>query len=381
MKKKIVLLFICTFVLTNAFQDSTRKKENLLDMFKVSELKDASQTMDAVAGDIDNDGDLDIVTANMYAKEGSGFTKILFNDGKGNFTHSKQKLLQKTHGVALGDFDGDNDLDLVITCNSSYQQATRILINNGSGFFEDSGQKLGTQSGLFIQVSDIDCDGDLDLYCDYYNSDNLILLNDGNAKFSLYDKEFTAKDYTSKLVDLNNDNKPDWLIKIPQKGFFIEMNKGEMKFEKTFEINDDETKWGGMTVCDINNDGFKDIINKNSMNNAVLWINDKNGKLVKNQKFGAKSRGAKITTGDLNGDGFEDVFISNNFMPNELYINNKKGNLEKKGIMTGKNELSMRPIISDFNNDKINDIFVSRAIKMENQKRVFLPNLILINRK
>src|SRR5262249_7763938 len=78
-------------------------------------LRDAGQRFDnaptraVVAGDLDGDGDLDLVIGNAGQP-----TTIWFNDGAGNFTNSGQALgSDSTQALALGDVDGDGDLDLI----------------------------------------------------------------------------------------------------------------------------------------------------------------------------------------------------------------------------------------------------------------------------
>ena len=63
--------------------------------------------------------------------------------------------------VALGDVDGDGDLDAFVA-NSN--QANRVWLNDGSGTFTDSGQSLGDSSSWAVALGDLDGDGDLDAF-------------------------------------------------------------------------------------------------------------------------------------------------------------------------------------------------------------------------
>jgi len=63
-------------------------------------------------GDLDADGDLDLVEVNR----GQG-DRVWWNDGSGTFSDSGQQIggaATETEGVAIGDVDGDGDLDLVM---------------------------------------------------------------------------------------------------------------------------------------------------------------------------------------------------------------------------------------------------------------------------
>src|SRR5882672_2935318 len=85
------------------------------------------------------------------------------------FVDSGQRLIGTTNGleVALGDLDGDGDLDAVVA-----NRPTQIWINQGGaqagtpGTFLESDQRLDT-AGLFgrsVEVADLDQDGDLDIF-------------------------------------------------------------------------------------------------------------------------------------------------------------------------------------------------------------------------
>jgi hypothetical protein len=174
-------------------------------------------------GDLDGDGDLDLVVTCLERFEQGAYkyavgkmtyvvynrpfssTRVLMNDGSGAFSLSagsipdpkKKKgtdLLQGS-SVTLGDVDGDNDLDLIVTSEKSigesyYSQrtysnivyrsfksqynhnrpATRVLLNDGSGVFTDAtsssipGVKDGDMfAGTCVRLGDVDGDSDLDL--------------------------------------------------------------------------------------------------------------------------------------------------------------------------------------------------------------------------
>ena len=85
--------------------------------------------------------------------------------GTGDFTDSGQSLgSDSSFAVSLGDLDGDGDLDALIA-NDASSQPKRLWINDGAGNFTDSGQSLGDHSiSRDVALGDLDGDGDLDAF-------------------------------------------------------------------------------------------------------------------------------------------------------------------------------------------------------------------------
>ncbi len=115
----------------------------------------------AVAGDVDGDGDPDVVVAGP-----SPVIELWLNDGVGNLARAAQQFGTTTdagiRGLALTDFDGDGDLDLY----SANQAQDQLFRNDGQGGFTDvTATNLPSDVALSsdVLVLDIDGDGNLDL--------------------------------------------------------------------------------------------------------------------------------------------------------------------------------------------------------------------------
>ena len=148
---------------------------------------------DIAAGDLDGDGDLDLFEGNTGAQN-----RVLINTGFGFFTDETAArlpaLVDSTRKVALGDVDGDGDLDAVVG-NSRVQQ-NRLYLNDGNGVFSDASANLGTdlETTTDVKLEDVDADGDLDLLVinvgdfvfghGFLGEPNRLLLGDGNGLFT-----------------------------------------------------------------------------------------------------------------------------------------------------------------------------------------------------
>ena len=124
-----------------------------------------SDSADVAVGDVDGDGDLDAVVAT------DGGNRVWLNQGgaqagtAGMFADSGQVLgNEQTLSVALGDVDGDTDMDVYF----GNIAGDAVWINQGgaqggtAGVFVDSGQSLGTTESRGVALGDLDRDGDLD---------------------------------------------------------------------------------------------------------------------------------------------------------------------------------------------------------------------------
>jgi len=96
----------------------------------------------AALGDLDGDSDLDVFAGILQSQagtDGSGADLILWNDGSGNFSDSGQRLSDgDSVSIALGDLDGDGDLDALVGTES------------GALLWTNQGGVQGDQEGVFV---------------------------------------------------------------------------------------------------------------------------------------------------------------------------------------------------------------------------------------
>ncbi len=111
----------------------------------------------AAVGDLNRDGNLDIV---------SGSLSILLGDGGGNFINGSGFPLAPSAGnIQLADFNNDNNLDVVLMTNSQYEdlQFATLLLGNGDGTFQNPQYWNAPIYAGSLIVGDFDGDGMLDL--------------------------------------------------------------------------------------------------------------------------------------------------------------------------------------------------------------------------
>jgi hypothetical protein len=144
------------------------------------------EPLSVTAGDLDDDGDMDLAVANF---SGDNVT-LLLNDGSGSFNEAAGSPFlvgDEPISIAAGDLDGDGDMDLAVA-NQADDNVT-LLLNNGSAVFNAAaGSPIATGNGPFsITTGDLDGDADLDLATANpggFPDTATVLLNDGSAVFS-----------------------------------------------------------------------------------------------------------------------------------------------------------------------------------------------------
>ena len=175
----------------------------------------------SACGDIDGDGDIDVLVTANAATVDANENEIWINDGRGVFSKRLLPVKSYSSGLALADLDGDDDLDLIITHfgrEASDTVGVWIYLNDGEGHFMKSPQEFDPLNCSDIALGDVDHDGDLDVligYGDWNVGDfpNQIWLNDGDGQFSQSDMSFGNSDGTRvAFVDIDNDGDLDALI-------------------------------------------------------------------------------------------------------------------------------------------------------------------------
>jgi hypothetical protein len=151
----------------------------------------------AATGDIDNDGDMDIVITEMHTWQNKTAFWCLMNDGTGYLKKRKCGGVF-AFGLELADMDGDGDLDALVGGheleygNNAIPGLTGIVWNDGKGNFSRKTKvqyyKKKYSEIPEISASDLDNDGDLDIVIsrvgEYYVGTAIqIIENLGNKKF------------------------------------------------------------------------------------------------------------------------------------------------------------------------------------------------------
>ena len=169
----------------------------------------------ADAGDLDNDGDMDLIlTGSLNA--GGIATYLYANDGSGYFNEIKNTGIQGvTNGdVKLACLDDDKNLDIIVAGNGYLL----TYLSEGTAYGFSLNQSLEGFSKATIATEDVDKDGDVDFVVTGYNdvlalSETKLYLNDGDGLFTASDLTFRGvQDASVVWADIDQDFDKDLLI-------------------------------------------------------------------------------------------------------------------------------------------------------------------------
>jgi len=296
---------------------------------------DAHDTYSVALGDVDGDGDLDLVVGNeaqanrLYLNNG---TSIPFLGVSGLEISSD---VHWTWSIALGDVDGDGDLDLVA---GNYYQTNRLYLNNGTYFPFLGVAGLNISSDVHntfpVVLGDVDGDGDLDLIAGNWNQTNRLYLNNGTADpFGGVAGTDISSDahytFTVVLGDVDGDGDLDLVAGNYDQTNRLYLNNGTadpFSGVAGTDISSDVHNTRSVAFADVDGDGDLDLVAGNKAQTNRLYLNNGTADPFSGVTGADISSDAhwtySVALGDVDGDGDLDLVAGNLPQTNRLYLNN-----------------------------------------------------------
>ena len=267
-------------------------------------------------------------------------------------------------GVALGDINNDNLVDIYFTGNLV---ENKLYLNKGDFQFEDITKKSGlacpgnwSTGASFV---DINHDGLLDVFVcksgkpEGDNRFNQFFINNGDPE--------TSSGQVPTFTDKAKEYGLDFIGLSIHTAFFDYDKDGDLD---CYLLNNSIRSVGAYDIVE----GLRDRPDSKGGNKLLRNMEVETGSIRfedVSQQAGiytsAIGFGLGVSIADLNGDNWEDIFVSNDFFERDyLYINQKDGTF-REVVTSSIPELSMGSMgadIADINNDMRPDIFVTEML-------------------
>jgi hypothetical protein len=323
----------------------------------------ANVSLAMAIGDFNGDGALDLILAEAAVFSQGDVAEFLGN-GDGTFqTAATVTSINSPAAMTTGDFNGDGNTDLAVLAPSHLF----VLLSNGDGTFRQSADVfLRSLGGRKMLVGDFNGDGKLDLLLVSTLSANsmALVLGNGDGTFRLpleVPIHFTPS--AVALGDFNGDGKLDVVLSSQQpSSVAILLGNGDGTFQapRTFPAGSNLT---AIAVGDFNNDGKLDIAITDSPGSpfpasVLVLMGNGDSSFQSGRGYPVGSNPVGVVAEDLNGDGATDLAVLNQGSSSvSVLLNNGNGTFQDGlDFATGNRPVSIAA--GDFNSDGLPDLAV-----------------------
>jgi len=273
-------------------------------------------------GDFNGDGKLDLALADY-----SHAFSILLGNGDGTFqpeitTDFTPAIDNNSQSIAVGDFNGDGKLDLVLT--SPGDNSVVVMLGDGTGHFGAPASYGVSSAPAYVTVGDFNGDGKLDLATANPGDGTVsVLLGDGSGGFG------AASNYTIgcsscgsqphgiAIGDFNGDGKLDMAVttNTTSANVYILLGNGDGSFNINGPTNAGGINPQAIVAGDFNGDGILDLVTADYGNSSItIALGKGNGTFVGPKTttlFAGGGTPNSLAVGDFNGDGKLDLAVVN----------------------------------------------------------------------
>ncbi|MHA7811905.1 MAG: FG-GAP-like repeat-containing protein [Phycisphaerales bacterium] len=267
--------------------------------------------------------DIDVGDVKLIDEDGDGLVDLLFTRsrtdraalmmGRGDGGFVRPDIIEPdtaNGGFQLFDADSDGLVDLVSSDRLAGELL--VLISRGDGTFETPVRYIAGTDAILRQSGDLDLDGDTDVIIEYADAQYGAMFNDGNGAFgALVDLGLNPPVFNPMLYDYTQDGVPDLLG-----GGYVFVGDGSGAFGSPIDLDLDGVE-GTLSPGDLNNDGFTDFMGlieeDDGFSYATPYLNNGDNSFTAGnaKRLGLRPFDSRGRLGDLDLDGDLDYVTVN----------------------------------------------------------------------
>jgi outer membrane protein assembly factor BamB len=263
-----------------------------------------------IDGDVDGDGNLDVVVADPYSGyKGPYVVSVFLGRGDGTLKpRIDSDTASEPRDLGLADFNRDGHLDLAVVAGSGVD----VLLGKGDGTFEPAVAYTISTGAAAVASGDWNGDGATDLaVTDEDGDDVAVLLGKGDGTFGApvpyavgtLPEGIAAGDVDGDgHLDLTVANDEDDTVSVL-------LGVGDGTFHPQAVVACGEAP-GGVAIADLNRDGRQDLVVSNGLASTVsILLGNGHGTFQPQFVYGTGAAPGAVAVTDLNGDGWPDLAV------------------------------------------------------------------------